>query len=112
MDDIGFSNWLKRNGVNGKVCSDISSRLRRIEKEMSPCDIDEEYRRDRCGRLLFLFSNKGENDVMRGLDVGSFPIGTYQMNSFRHALRKYIQFKKSLSTPEKTFPKLVPDAFA
>ena len=37
MDQIGFYNYLLRQGVEKKVCSDHVSRLKRIEKALKNC---------------------------------------------------------------------------
>lgn len=92
MNEIPFRNWLSSNGVNKKVISDIVSRLKRLERELCPLDIDEQYRNDRCHLLIMAFAKKGNNEEMRQFPNNSLPIGKYHMNSFRLALRKYVNF--------------------
>lgn len=92
MNEIEFKNWLINNGTNRKVTSDIISRLKRIERQIDQCDIDEQYRIDQCNYLLELFSKSGQNDEMKKYKNTNFPIGKYQMNTFRYALKKYIIF--------------------
>ncbi len=91
MNEVEFKNWLSLKKVNKKVQSDIISRIKRIEREINQCDIDEQYRIDRCEYLLSLFVNMGDNEQMR-LYPNNFPIGRYHMNTFRYAINKYIQF--------------------
>ena len=81
MNEIEFKNWLINNGTNQKVASDIVSRLKRIERQI-----------DQCNYLLELFSKSGQNDKMKKFKNTNFPIGKYQMNTFRYALKKYILF--------------------
>ena len=92
MNEIEFKNWLSKKNMNKKVQSDIVSRLRRIEKEIYHCDIDEEYRNDKCKYLISLFSNMGYNSEMEKYKNTNFPIGHYSMNTFKYALRQYIHF--------------------
>lgn len=92
MNEVEFRNWLESKGSKKKVQSDTISRLKRIEKEINRCDIDEQYRNDRCEYLLSLFVNMGKNEEMRKYPDANFPIGKYYMSTFRHALKKYIEF--------------------
>lgn len=92
MNEVEFKNWLSKKGINKKVQSDIISRLKRIEKELNRCDIDEQYRSDRCEYLMLLFSNMGNNSEIEKYKDISFPIGKYTMNTFKHALRQYVRF--------------------
>lgn len=92
MNEIDFRSWLVRNHVNRKVQSDIVSRLKRIEKEIENCDLDEQYRNDRCEWLMSLFLNMGLNDAMKQYPDADFPIGKYYMSTFRHAIKHYVGF--------------------
>lgn len=96
MREVEFREWLKEGGMNTKVIGDTLSRLRRIEKEIKNCDIDEQYRRDRCQYLLEMFRNMGNNDFMNQCENSNLPIGKYYMNTYRLALKKYISFLDSL----------------
>ena len=58
MNEMDFRIWLSHQDANKKVVSDIVSRLKRIEREITHCDIDVEYRKDECTSLLSLFKNK------------------------------------------------------
>lgn len=91
MNELDFRTWLSRQNANKKVVSDIVSRLKRIEREITLCDIDIEYRKDECGTLLSLFRNKGINEQMNALKT-SLPIGKYQLSTYKYALQKYISF--------------------
>lgn len=92
MNEVEFKNWLIKNGKTSKVASDTVSRLKRIEREIENCDIDEQYRRDKCEHLLMLFLDMGNNDEMKKYPNANFPIGKYYMSTFRYALKQYIQF--------------------
>ena len=65
MNEVDFRNWLVKNDVNRKVQSDIVSRIKKIEKEIENCDIDEQYRSDKCESIMALFLNMGINDEMK-----------------------------------------------
>lgn len=93
MDEIGFRNWLEKHQTSIKLQSDFSSRIKRIERELGFCDIDEEFEKDKCIYLLGLFDNLGNNPNMANYPSVDFPIGKSQMGVFKHALTKYIQFK-------------------
>ena len=92
MNEIDFRYWLINNGVKGKIASDTISRLKRIEKEIKNCDIDEEYRSDRCTKLMSMFLNMGENELMKEQPACKLPVGKYYMSTYRHALKQYITF--------------------
>lgn len=92
MNEVDFRNWLVKNDVNKKVQSDIVSRIKKIEKEIENCDIDEQYRRDKCEYLMSLFLNMGINDEMKKYSSAEFPIGKYHMSTFRYAIKYYVRF--------------------
>lgn len=96
MDEVGFRNWLINNGTNHKVAGDTISRLKRIEREIENCDIDEQYRSDKCEYLLRLFLEMGNNDEMKKYPNANFPIGKYYMSTYRHALKQYIHFLEDI----------------
>lgn len=96
MDEIGFRIWLSKNNVNKKMQSDFISRLKRIEREINCCDIDEQYINDSCEYLMRLFSRMGNNAEMQKLGETNFPIGKYSMNTFRYALKQYVLFSNDL----------------
>lgn len=87
-----FSKWLTKKGVSKKVCSDTSSRLKRIEKEIDHCDLDEQYHSDHCEHILSLFVHMGNNDSMKKYPHADLPIGKYYMSTYRHAIKQYKQF--------------------
>ena len=95
MNEIDFKNWLINKSVNKKVLSDCISRLKKIERELS-CDIDEECKKDMCRLLLSQFSEMGKMLVKKYPD-SNFPIGKYSMNTYKLAIKKYIEFFSSLS---------------
>lgn len=92
MNEVDFKNWLVKENVNQKVRSDIVSRIKKIEKEIENCDIDEQYHSDRCEYLMSLFLNMGLNDKMKKFSNANFPIGKYHMSTFRYAIRYYVSF--------------------
>ena len=75
MNEVEFKNWMDKNNVNHKVQSDIISRIKKIEREIENCDIDEQYRRDKCNYLMSLFLNMGLNEKMKKYPNANFPIG-------------------------------------
>lgn len=92
MNEVEFRNWLINKGVKTKVAGDTISRLKRIEHEIENCDIDEQYRSDKCEFLMSLFVNMGVNDNMKKHSNVNLPIGKYYMSTYRHSLKQYIQF--------------------
>lgn len=92
MNEVEFRNWLINNGVKTKVVGDTITRLKRLEREIKNCDIDEQYRSDKCEHLLKLFLNMGNNDEMKKHLNTNLPIGKYYMSTYRHALKQYIRF--------------------
>ena len=92
MNELEFKKWMNDREMGKKIQGDCISRLKRIEREIDHCDIDEQYRNDRCEYLMSLFLKKGENEKMRKYPNADFPIGKYFMSTYRAALKKYIQF--------------------
>lgn len=92
MDELNFKIWLTSKGINKKVSRDVVSRLKRIEREIKNCDIDEEYRKDKCNHLISIFLNNGKNEEMKKYLYTNFPVGKYHISTFRYALNKYVQF--------------------
>ncbi len=98
MNEVEFRNWLSKNGVSGKIQSDYISRLKRVEREFNQCDIDEQYRTDKCKNLMAIFLNTGNNDAMRKYPNANLPIGKYYMSTFRLVIKKYVQFCDEMIT--------------
>lgn len=96
MNEVEFRNWLLNKGTKTKVAGDTISRLKRIEREIENCDIDEQYRSDKCEHLLKLFLDMGNNEEMKKYLNVNLPIGKYYMSTYRHALKQYIQFCKEM----------------
>ena len=92
MNEVEFRNWMVRNNVNRKVQSDVISRIKKIEREIENCDIDEQYRSDKCEALMALFLNMGINNQMKKYSNANFPIGKYYMSVFRYAIKQYVLF--------------------
>lgn len=101
MNEFDFFIFLEKEGLSRKAASDNVSRLKRIEKAIKDCDIDDEYKKDNCEHLLSLFSNKGENEEMKKVLIGQLPIGSYSLSTFRYAIRKYICFMESTGIEQK-----------
>lgn len=92
MNEVEFRNWLSKRSICKKMQSDFISRLKRIEREINHCDIDEQYRSDRCESLMQLFTNMGRNDTLQKYSNLNLPIGKYTMNTFRYAIKQYVAF--------------------
>ncbi len=92
MNQFDFYIYLVSHGVPKKVCSDHVSKIKRIEKSIKNCDLDDEYYKDCCSYLLSLFENKGENEKMEKALIGNLPIGKYTLSTFTYSIRKYITF--------------------
>lgn len=92
MNEVEFRNWLIKKGTKPKVAGDTISRLKRIEREIENCDIDDQYRSDKCEFLMSLFINNGVNNNMKKYSNVNFPIGKYYMSTYRLSLRQYINF--------------------
>ena len=99
MNELDFRAWLAQNDVQPKVASDLVSRLKRVEREINHCDIDKEYRNDKCVTLLSYFRSKGLNAKMASLNT-SFPVGAYHLGIYPHAIRKYIAFLEETTSTE------------
>lgn len=97
MNEIDFRKWMLEQGINKKVQSDLVSRLKRFERGIKNCDIDNQYRNDKCEYILSLFANKGLNEEMKNYPDCGLPIGKYQLSTYKYALKKYIEFIKTNS---------------
>ena len=84
MNEVEFRNWLINKGTKTKVAGDTISRLKRIEREIENCDIDEQYRSDKC--------------EMKKYPNANLPIGKYYMSTYRLALKQYIQFSDDVTS--------------
>lgn len=91
MDEVGFLNFLRSKGIDKKICSDHISRIKRVEKCIADCEIEEEYRKDRCSQLLSYFEKKSSEKIKKVL-IAPLPIGRYSMNTFRYSIKRYIEF--------------------
>lgn len=92
MNEVEFKNWLSNREIDKKVQSDYISRIKRIERELNQCDIDEQYRTDHCEFIMSLFLNMGKNENMKKFPNANLPIGKYYMSTYRYAMKQYIQF--------------------
>lgn len=92
MLEFEFSIWLLNNNYSRKLSSDYISRLKRFERSISNCDIDDEYYNDKCENLLSLFKNCGRNEKMASRLIGDLPIGQYYLSTYKYAIKKYVTF--------------------
>lgn len=92
MKEVEFRSWLSKKGVSHKMQSDYVSRIKRIERELNQCDIDEQYHTDGCKSIMDLFLNMGMNEEMKKYPNANLPIGKYYMSTFRHTIKKYVEF--------------------
>ena len=97
MNEIGFRKYLADLNVSKKIISDHVSRLKRIEKAVLNCDLDDEYEKDGCSQLLKLCKKNYDLAKLDLKIVGNLPIGNYSMNTFRYSINKYCDFKKTIS---------------
>ena len=100
MNEIDFKNWLSQNGTKKKIQNDYISRLKRIERELNQCDIDIQYKKDRCNNLMLIFLNKGKNIEFENIHT-NLPVGKYYISTYRLALKKYIQFLDNFNSNNK-----------
>ncbi|MFI3202374.1 MAG: hypothetical protein R3Y54_12800 [Eubacteriales bacterium] len=96
MKEIEFKAWLTSNNYSKKVQSDVTSRIKKIERIDYFTDIDSEYHSDYGVTLLSIFKNKGENEAMNKLDCSSLPVGKYQLSTYKYAIKLYFKFLESL----------------
>lgn len=101
MNEVEFRNWLEKKNIKKKVQGDCVSRLKRIERELNHCDIDEQYRSDKCEHLLAAFLNMGKNEDMKKYPDANLPIGKYYMSTYRHSLKQYIKFCEETISEQK-----------
>ena len=87
--------------VSKKVCSDHIARLKRIEKSIEFCDLDDEYEKDKCESLLKLLSKKNNDEELKKRIIGHLPVGKYTMNTFKYSLRKYINYLEIITSNKK-----------
>jgi len=92
MNEFKFKNWMARKNINKKVQSDMISRLKKIEREIENCDIDEQYRSDKCEYLMSLFLNMGINEKMKKHPKAKFPFGKYYISAYKYAVKNYVHF--------------------
>lgn len=98
MDEIEFRSWLAATGKSKKMQSDTVSRLKCIQRELGNCDLDIEFKNDKCESLLLALSHKGENDAMQSFYPVKLPIGKDALNTYKYALRLYLRFLESTNT--------------
>lgn len=92
MDELGFKRWLFNRKIDKKIQSDIVSRLKAIQRELGNCDLDIEYKKDKCEHIVNALSHKGENEYMESYGVVKLPIGKYSLSTYRYALNMYLRF--------------------
>lgn len=94
MKELDFRKWLNVNGVSKKMQSDFVSRLKRLETKLEIFDIDEEYKKDKCEKLLKYLSNGcKEIPYSKTLEL----LGTSNQHTvLKYAVKKYISFLESI----------------
>ena len=93
MKELDFRKWLNENGVSKKMQSDFVSRLKRLEIKLEIFDIDEEYKSDKCQKLLKYLSEGCKNSpYSKGLSLKGT---SNQYIVLKYAVKKYIYFLKS-----------------
>lgn len=93
MKELEFRKWLYENEVSKKMQSDFVSRLKRLETKLEIFDLDEEYKYDKCQKLLDYLSNGCKNSPYA---KGPFLRGTSnQYTVLKYAVKKYISFLES-----------------
>ncbi len=97
MNEIDFRNWLKENGMRSKMQTDCISRLKRIERELDQIDLDEQYLIDKCTYVSSLFDKRGENERMKKFPNVNLPIGKEYISTYKHAIKRYVEFSDSLA---------------
>ncbi len=95
MNEIDFKIYLTKQNVNKKVISDHISRLKRIERSLKNCDLDEEYEKDKCTSLSNLFSSKVKHESFQNIMTFPLPIGAYTMSTFKYSIKKYVDYKNN-----------------
>lgn len=101
MNEVDFRKWLSEKGTKKKIQGDCVSRLKRVERELGQCDLDEQYRTDRCEFILGVFLNMGDNDNMKKFPQANFPIGKYYMSTYRHSIKTYVEFCDEITANQK-----------
>lgn len=92
-----FREWMESTGtMKARPISDAISRCRRVEKGMQ-VDLDEEYRADRCARILreLEYSLEDVKERKKAPEGLNFVEGADLKNglaSLRAAIKKYIEF--------------------
>ena len=93
MKELDFRKWLNENGVSKKMQSDFVSRLKRLEIRLEIFDIDEEYKSDKCQKLLKYLSEGCKNSpYSKGLSLKGT---SNQYIVLKYAVKKYISFLES-----------------
>ncbi|MCQ2234308.1 MAG: hypothetical protein MJZ24_06170 [Paludibacteraceae bacterium] len=97
MDKEGFESYLLKRYNNKNVVANAISRCNRVENSLG-IDLDGEYVRDRCGKLIdLLFYTKEDEDLCTPLPRGIIINGNYfnGMASLRNAVRRYVEYCES-----------------
>lgn len=98
MNEVEFSLWLIKQNIPKKLCSDYVSRLKKLERSLANCNLEEEYYKNKCLDVLMLFKNAGNNNEMKKVHVGNLPIGKTYLATYKYALTKYIDCMNDISS--------------
>ncbi len=94
MKELDFRKWLSEKGVSKKMQSDFVSRLKRLETKLEIYDIDEEYNKDKCEKLLkYLSDGCKESPYSKNLELSGT---SNQYTVLKYAVKKYISFLESI----------------
>lgn len=91
MKELDFRNWLNKNNVSKKMQSDFISRIKQIEIKLS--NIDYEYAKDKCSKLLEYFSSGCKNPTYT--NSFEFKNTSTQYSVLKYAIKKYCSFLES-----------------
>ena len=93
MKELDFRKWLNETGVSKKMQSDFVSRLKRLETKLEIFDLDEEYKLDKCQKLLKYLSDGCKNSpYSKNLNLQGT---SNQYTVLKYTVKKYISFLES-----------------
>lgn len=87
MNEMDFRCGLHTMSLSRKVVSDLVSRVKRVERVLG-IDIDEEYEKDKCKRVMNFFIGGVNVEQEWGNEVGEIKNRIY-----KYAVVKYINVK-------------------
>lgn len=88
---------MHKQGKSSKLQSDAISRIKAVQKSLDNCDLDEEYKIDKCSKILACFKNKGANEKMQQYSNTKLPVGKYSLSVYKYAVNLYIKYLEESS---------------